>query len=126
MNEKRIEEVAKKIGELKHPYVENTAAYLRTLPEFNAPVSPWVQCSERLPKDGKTVVLAHKKSYTITLSFDRQLGTTAIAWMEIPPYVASESELVRRFRARVNDKSLEGINVIEALKQVEKELADGK
>lgn len=106
MSKERIEEVADEIAGdwyckdgMRDALKLAIVGVLEKRPEFQEPRSPWVQCSERMPSHHHEVLWHWKNGF---LQYGTITGVTddcvskPIAWMEIPPYVAPESELVRR------------------------------
>lgn len=126
MSKERIEEVARRLAmmvSLGDRATELQSKFAVVLKEFQATPCQWVQCSERWPDINIPVMWRSENGCQEYYSHRNMDMKKPIAWMEIPPYTAPESELVRRFRSAYKNAP-EG--VIDVIKQCEKELADGK
>ncbi len=136
---KRAEEVAKEICS-DRDYNDCEAFYIARLlskePEFQSPKSEWIECKDCWPENQPRVkrIFIWRDGSTAN-EFPDQIGRTyhpPIAWMEIPPYVPAESELVRRVQERLRKHGFHESTppswsaYFQSLTEAEQELADGK
>ncbi len=133
-NQKRIEEVAELLRAQIHKDICVSTAcvkVLETLPEFKSPPkSEWVECWERMPNvfPIRDVLVRYDGGIAKCTANEVPGFCNALAWMEIPPYVPPESELVRL--ARENAKHYFGasgcITAVQFIKDMERKIADAR
>jgi hypothetical protein len=141
MSKERIDEVARILdgncfagpNSVLRPtgFIFAASKILEQLPEFQEPKSPWVQCSERMPTEGQHDILLRYLNggfCSVEKFYRANYGCQGCSWMEIPPYTAPESELVRRYRLKYASASNSCVmdEVCRRIKEVEKEIKDGK
>lgn len=105
-------------------WVPVIAQFLSQLPEYQEPKSPWVQCSERMPPLHEFVVVETDGLELLLTSFKGIANPRWVAWLPLPPYVAPESELVRRFieKLKAAHYTTAGTPCVQWLREVEKEM----
>ncbi len=136
VNTKRVDEVSSEIN--RHYHVENgtlqtiAKAYLSSLLEFQT--QEWIRCSERMPEEDNSTVYFVRSGivdcgvyrtdddspWQSRIDSYSTIETSHWQPRHVPAPPEEESELVKYVRTKINDKGMEGISAIQAIKEFEK------